>query len=394
MKTYIVKKLLCGVIIGLFMQGCEKFDYEKNHLFIAGLDNSPVVKFAVEDTPSTYAVAVSSSAKVSEDVNITFELAPAEVDNYNKIHKTNYFPIPESAIEVENWKAVIKAGKSSSSSVYVKLVSTEEFEDGCVYVVPLRIKEGTGGIDILKPAQTIFLRISRPLDFASLDLGQITVVPFEDGVLKGKNNETIALTNYTYEFKVYLTEDRPDRIRRLGQFMGDLPGSGKTNNHSSLMRFGEEGKDRNSLQWMSPEGEVLSKTLFTPNKWYLISCVFDGSRYTMYVDGVKDSEKQGSAKSFEFTGFRMGSGEMSQYVQGRLAEMRIWNRALSASEIKMGLCNVNNESEGLMIYWKFNEGEGTVFHDATGNGWDSDWTSSSSSYKIRWVKDESNKCIQ
>ena len=394
MKTYTLRKLLCGVMAGLAIQGCSEFDYEANHLFIVGLDTSPVVKFSVEDTPSTYGVAVSSTAKVAEDVTIKFEWSPDEVDNYNAVHKTSYFSVPESAIEVDSWETVIAAGKSSSTSLYVKLVSTEELEEGRMYVVPLRIKEVTGGMDVLQSARTVFLRISRTLDFASLVLDNITYVPYEDGVLKAKSGETIAMTNYTYEFKVYLTEDNPGHIRRLGQFMGNLTGSDKTNNCSSLMRWGEEGRDRNSLQWMSPEGEVLSKTLFAPNKWYLISCVFDGSHYTMYVDGVKDAEKQGSAKSFDFTGFRIGSGEGQQYVKGRMAEMRVWNRALSAAEIKMGICNVDSKSEGLMVYWKFNEGEGTVFHDATGNGWDSDWTSVPSKSKISWVKDESNKCNQ
>ena len=46
---------------------------------------------------------------------------------------------------------------------------------------------------------------------------------------------------------------------------------------------------------------------------------------------------------------------------------------LSPSEIAGGLCGVDPQSDGLVGYWKFNEGEGHIFHDASGNGLDMDW---------------------
>ena len=63
-----------------------------------------------------------------------------------------------------------------------------------------------------------------------------------------------------------------------------------------------------------------------------------------------------------------------QLFSGRIAEVRIWNRALSVTEMKEGVCNVPSDSDGLVAYWKFDEGEGHLFHDATGNGYDMDWS--------------------
>ena len=40
----------------------------------------------------------------------------------------------------------------------------------------------------------------------------------------------------------------------------------------------------------------------------------------------------------------------------------------------MNLCGVDSQSEGLVAYWKMNEGEGHIFKDATGHGYDMDWT--------------------
>ena len=66
-----------------------------------------------------------------------------------------------------------------------------------------------------------------------------------------------------------------------------------------------------------------------------------------------------------------------------------------------------NLNLSIQAYWKFNEGTGHVFKDATGHGFDMDWTNTSraiyegdmlptpDAYKyIQWVKDDANKCAQ
>ena len=60
-----------------------------------------------------------------------------------------------------------------------------------------------------------------------------------------------------------------------------------------------------------------------------------------------------------------------------------------------------------MAYWKMNEGEGHIFHDATGHGYDMDWTDTwrddrengvlvphDYSQYIKWIKDDNNKVAQ
>ena len=85
--------------------------------------------------------------------------------------------------------------------------------------------------------------------------------------------------------------------------------------------------------------------------------------------------------------------------------MRIWNIARSQSEIASTLCSVDAKSEGLLGYWKMNEGEGHPFHDAVAGAdmnWDdavrqadeTNYTNSGSGQYVKWVKDEKNKCAQ
>ena len=177
-----------------------------------------------------------------------------------------------------------------------------------------------------------------------------------------------------------------------------------------MLRFGENGQDINSLQWVNPAGNLVSKTRFQTKTWYTLTFTYDGSALVMYVDGVKDVEGTGAGET-TFQRFELGMSWGGGYPQkqrflGRIAEIRVWNRVLSSSEIQLGLCGVDAASEGLVAYWKMNEGEGHIFHDATGHGYDMDWSQTvrdnteggtlnpfdySSYVESSWVFDSNNK---
>ncbi len=104
MKTYIFKHSLLGVIVGLSILGCtegDKFDYNKNVAFITGTETTPVTKFVVEDTPSSYAITASTTDKVDKDVNVKFAIDRSLVESYNQEHNTKYYAIPDGAAVLE-----------------------------------------------------------------------------------------------------------------------------------------------------------------------------------------------------------------------------------------------------------------------------------------------------
>ena len=80
-----------------------------------------------------------------------------------------------------------------------------------------------------------------------------------------------------------------------------------TNSASSMLRFGENGLDINALQWVSPSGSIVSSTRFSTDRWYMISLTYDGSKLTMYVDGVKDAQGDGDGKPVDFQRFELGN---------------------------------------------------------------------------------------
>jgi len=403
-KSYIKSVLLAAAVVCLFTgcnSGGDNFDYGREVILITGTEESPLVKFTVEDTPASYIVTASATGKVSEDVKVTFAQDNSLVDSYNEAHNTSYYAIPVTAIEVDGTVGVIAAGTASSTGVTVKVVSTADFIDGRTYVVPVTIKSVEGGnMDVLKSSETIYLRISRIIKFNSLDISNID---FYSSYIAG-DDKVIDLPNYTYEIKCYINSWAGSPISRLCNF------GPKNESVTNLLRFGENGQDKNSLQWVSPGGGLISSTRFNLAKWYTISLTFDGSKYIMYVNGVKDAELSGN-KGTSFQRLELGMSwtgyGSSQRIDSRIAEIRLWDRALSTSEMQIGLCGVDPSSEGLVCYWKLNEGTGHVFSDATGNGYDIDWSSTwrevtegaglveqDKSSAVNWILDDSNKCSQ
>ncbi len=408
MNIKIYLKSVIPVIAALLMlAGCnsggDDFDYGKEVILVTGTESDPLVKFVVEDTPSSYIVTASATGKVAEDVNVEFALDTTLVSTYNGTHNTNYYAIPASAIEIDNTNVTIEAGSASSTGVNVKIVSTEDFKDGRTYIIPVTIKSVSGGnMDVLTASNTIYLRVSRVISFNSLDISNYNMY----SSYIAPDDKIVDLPNFTYEIKCYVNEwhASPSQISRLCNFGPEDEGV------TNLLRFGENGQDVNSLQWVSPGGSVISDTRFNTGQWYTITLTFDGSNYIMYVDGVKDAELAGETIT-TFQRLELGMSWRSypsqQYFNGRVAEIRLWDRALSASEIQIGICGVDPNSEGLVAYWKLNEGEGHIFYDATGNGYDMDWSSvwrevsfetglveeDKSSY-VNWIFDENNKCSQ
>ncbi|MBP1613581.1 MAG: hypothetical protein H6Q13_1029 [Bacteroidetes bacterium] len=403
MKTYNLISFLIAMSFGLFtLIGCaegDDFDYGKTVVFITGTETTPVKKFVVEDTPSTYAITASATNQVSQDVQVKFAIDNSLVENYNKEHNTNYYAIPEGAAVIEDTDALIQSGKSFSTPAVVKVVSTENFAEGRVYVIPVTMTQ-VNGLDVLQSSKTIFLQISRVIHFTSLNISNTNL--YSNFIFADDKKQE--LSNFTYEIKFY--SDDWHTIARLCSF------TSKDEQRSSMLRFGENGQAVNALQWVSPTGSIVSTTLFSTGRWYTVSLTYDGSKLTMYVNGVKDAEGAGDGKSVDFQRFELGMSwtgyRSSQYFHGRISEVRVWSRALKPAEMQMGLCGVDPKSDGLLAYWKMNEGEGHIFKDATGHGYDMDWTNTAReinegagltynldySSAIGWDSDDKNKCNQ
>jgi len=394
--------LACALMAACDSEG-DKFDYNKVGLLISGTEQVPVQRFTVDELPATYAVTVKATRRCEAPVTVRLAIDTALVRDYNAQHGTAYYSVPLSCVTLEDSEVEIKQGEALSTVARVKVVNTDGFIEGATYVIPVTIQQVMGqGVEVIESSRSIFLQVSRIISFYSLENNQnaSSNYIFPD-------DKMVNLTNYTIEFKVYSYN-----FGNVGNIKRVLAIEGKNEEEANMFRFGENGSAGGDiLQWVLPGGRCFSSTHFKTNRWYLVSCTYDGTTFKMYVDGVEDAQTTGSSKATPFQRFELGMSwgnyRSSQFFQGRLCEVRLWNRALTASEISMGFAGVNAHSDGLVAYWKMNEGEGHIFHDATGHGYDMDWTDTwrddrengvlvqhDYSQYIRWVKDDHNRVAQ
>lgn len=402
---------------------CTKPEFGSGVILATGTEVNPVVKFSVEDTPSEFSVTASATERVSADTKVTFAFDPAAVDDYNKQHKTTYFAAPAEAIDISGLETVIKSGAAASTPVSVKVISTAPLLDGRSYLIPLTIKSVEGGnLGVLQSCRTIFLRIARIISFSAVSMnnatGPTTGAPGTRGSFNGLSlfdpqnparlpNFTLEIKNLIYAFRGGDGNSNPQPIQSL------VTWTNQWEQTSIGMRYGELGNPNNSLQVIGSLGGAFAYG-FNPNQWYTLSLVYDGNKGVLYVDGEKATELTGSMV-LEFSRMQFGQCwggyHTRQYVNGRIAECRVWSRALTPAEIKLNLCGADPNANGLLAYWKMNEGSGYIFKNSSSAGakYDMDWskvywdpndrgndnlTLVDHSSFVTWTSDDLNKCSQ
>lgn len=400
---------------------CKKAKFGDPVILITGTELNPVVKFTVENTPAQFSVTATSTYKAAEDIHVTFELDTAAVAKYNEEHHTTYSVVPAAAIDITDLATVIKAGTSTSTPVSVKVISTSPLVDGRSYLIPLSIRSLEGGdMTVLESSRTILLRIARIISFPALSMNNATAgttgTPGTRGRINASalfnatppamlSNFTLEIKNLVYAFRGGDGNTNPQPIQTL------ISWSNLTEGSSIGLRYGELGNPNNSLQLIGALGSAFAYG-FNANQWYTVSIAYDGSKAVMYVDGVKAAEVSGSMV-MDFSRLNLGQNwggyDTRQYFNGRISECRVWSRALTASEIKLNLCGADANADGLLAYWKFNEGSGSIFHNSSKEGtkYDMDWGNvfwdnngdgtlepANKSQYVTWANDNLNKCSQ
>lgn len=133
------------------------------------------------------------------------------------------------------------------------------------------------------------------------------------------------------------------------------------------------------------EAKYQSNTGLPGGAWAHLAVVVDGTaqKVTLYQNGeeVASGALNENALDIDLSQILPGWKQQQAFSFGRssdnardfcgaMAEVRLWNRALSQAEIKAEghFYSVDPASDGLVAYWKMNEGSGTVFQDYTANG--------------------------
>lgn len=156
-----------------------------------------------------------------------------------------------------------------------------------------------------------------------------------------------------------------------------------------LLRLGDgAGVNNKMLEVAHRNGAVIAQYELVPfkmlDKWTHFAVTFDKGLVTLYVNGMSYGSGRISALSSVSFGtsrarpdsesnrlFWVGySYGPDRDLKGKMCEVRIWNKLLTPADFKASnhYYQVDPASEGLVAYWKFNEGEGSTIKDHTSNG--------------------------
>lgn len=381
--------------------GCETEEkLLTNHLFLSADTYKNEVRVAVDEgiTELSKEITVALASPLAENIDVSFVASPELLATYREAY---YDPeaelLPAKHYNMDGLKTVIKAGDISSQAVDVTFTNLGEgqgLDYSKSYVLPVTIKSDR--IEALPRARTMYFVIKEAsLVNVVADMTSNCAWPEWGGFDKVENLETLTMEA--------LVNCHGFNNKEIETVMG-------IEDHC-LIRIGDAQIPKNQVQIAFSARDVDDATTYRGNltdaslqlradKWYHIAMTFDKGYVKVYIDGRLKIERDcsligqrpgsdGQTQNVYFTSVNFKvphSDEMDnkprcfwigysynseRYLDGMIAEARVWNRVLSAEEIAAPNhfyklypdAKTGKYDPSLLAYWKFDDGKGTVIKD-------------------------------
>lgn len=371
-KKYVLFYSAMLFLAGSFTSCSEDLENYDSKIYSSVETLSP---FYVEEEMITESRFVKASIAKPLDFDVTFSyVADASlVGEYNTSYSDNAEMLPSAYYEIPEPNAKIAAGKIESNEVEIIFKDLQNLDKSKVFVLPVTIQNAN--IDVLASKRTTFfvLKEASLVNFsANLKENSVRFNFKNAAPLNG-------LTELTAEALIKVDAFADGRGANISTVMG-------VEGHF-LIRFGDSAP--NDQIQIAAKGENLTSSdwVCKAGEWAHIAVTYSQATNTVqvYINGKKRTEQVFTSfkgpvnwgKYFEEeTGddtrsFWIGySYEESRYLDGDVCECRVWNRVLTEDEIKAEnhFYKVAPNSEGLIAYWKFNEGSGNEIKDYSSNG--------------------------
>jgi hypothetical protein len=179
-----------------------------------------------------------------------------------------------------------------------------------------------------------------------------------------------AVSNYDkITMAAWVNLDTASNFSRIFDF-----GSGTSKYMFLTPQNGANGKIRFAVTTNSYSGEqfIDGTSALPTGGWHHVAVTLNGSTGILYVDGVQVGSNSGmtikpsdlGVTTQNWIGRSQYAGD--PYLDGRVDDFRIYNRALTASEVTHVM---NGQSALPAAELPFNETSGTTANDVSGNGW-------------------------
>ncbi|MGM9812844.1 MAG: BT_3987 domain-containing protein [Muribaculaceae bacterium] len=375
-----VKYIIGSLLMGMFaLTACNDAAYDEltNQAYIlqTNTDANSSQKITIGNDPvaATINVRLSDKAAVTSNYRLVYD--ESALEKYNKKNETSYTLLPENCFTLSSTEATITEGTSVSApiSITISPLNEEMKNSGKKYALAFRLENTDGKANVLQSGSVMVYL-----------LDQVVIQPVV--VFNSSNNfgeiqldQTVDLPEWTVELNI-----NKDQLKTaVGQGNNQAFFGAYSESSEIYMRFGDAPIEGNRINIKTQGSQMNSQMLFNTNTWYHLALVCTGTKLYFYVNGVLDNSMDlpGTGNSMScfstyiHNGYHLGNTMMS--------ELRLWRKARTQNEIVNNMYLCDPTSDGLVFYFKFNEGSGNTFIDATGHGYDI----STPDVNYTWIQD-------
>ncbi|WP_286525559.1 DUF1735 and LamG domain-containing protein [Duncaniella freteri] len=356
-KYMSIVALASSMVFTACQDDMEKFD---NKVFDDAATPVSTLLMENKNNTTTRTLRVALAQPAPQEMVISYRVNPGLVETYNMIYGEKAVMLPSENYSMDKPEVVIPADGVTSSDLVVEFKDIMNLDRDVVYVLPVEIANSP--IEVLESKRVSY--------FVVRGAALINVVANMNlNYAKLNNVSASGLSSFdqiTVEALLF-----PDEFGKLISTIMGVEGK-------ALLRIGDAGVPDNQLQFANSRKNITDPAWqFETKKWTFMTFTYDknSGEIKVYFNGVQKGDTYtmpGISIDWNKSDFYIGwSWEDGRTFNGNMSECRIWNRVLTQDEIMEPnhFYTVDPESEGLVAYWKMDEGNGMVFHDSA-NGYD------------------------
>jgi len=271
---------------------------------------------------------------------------------------------------IQDALSLIQTAEGGLSSIQEQLQRMRE--------LTLRAKNGTNNSNDLASIQQEIEAIKASIEHTSSStiFNGISLLNTDTGVEFNGKNSFASIKNMNYvgnqvSFSLWAKPYEYDTDPIINSFNTLI----STNTGTSPLIF-EDGRGAtfrvpgvNTTFWYSGGNK-----LPPANQWVHVTGTYDGNKAIIYINGNAVANKVIGTGTVKFNELQLGRNYKINDIHnfsGLLDDVQVWDRALTASEIKEVMNGTMNDANGdRILSLNFNEGDGETVFDSSGNNLD------------------------
>lgn len=364
---------LVGMMLPM-VSGCNDADLSPigNAAYISEAQKDPSTTVLVEDDGATASLTVRMGGKAEREHSFRIEVDPDVLTRFNALNGTSYTLLPKANYTIPSDPLLIATGEVAANPVNISIHSytSEMDESGQTYALPVTLRSLDKSTALLTDASRYLIICNRqkivPAPVFNSEYATGGASKRNRVILKMKN-APLTFSAYTFEFMMY----KEAFDYRNYMIVGFDNEDGLANR--MWVRFeASSTTDDPENRWMQINSVVKPAVTATSpceaKTWQHVAIVFDGSSTKLYLNGSLVADKATATPTITFRHFTFLPQPTYCTSTISFREARLWNVARTEVQLKNNMNSVDPNSEGLLGYWKMDEGSGYKFKDATGNG--------------------------